>query len=71
MISLTTIEQLFKHCSKQDGRYCDKCRKNYPELKHLCDKNFGDGHSLFDLVGRLMPLIVAHNRKQKLEKLLK
>ena len=67
MIPLNSFEQFMKYCIKHfaiKNHGEDFCQYCLPELKTICDlKQHHDEKDLFKM-------IVAHNRKQKLAKLL-
>lgn len=68
MIPIKSKEELETHCCKKGCKFCEM---SCLELKKLCDKNIKNDEFVDDIVNKLFPLIIKHNRKAKLEKLLK
>ena len=71
MIPLKSKEEVVEFCYKHSGNGCPYCKKEFPELKKICDKNFPGFSRLTTVIENLFPLILIHNRKEKLKKLLK
>jgi len=49
---------------------CPECRKRLPELGRLCDDHFDYATHEKEIFSKMPDMILHHNRKEKLEKLL-